>query len=1077
MVLGLPCRMWTDWFRASPLPRAARGGAESTPGALTLGGACGPVGASFASRKQGSRRAGRQRGWLRLVMLAALCGAAARGPTALGAETTVYPADPAWPAPQPAPDVLPGDIFAPPLAPISEIGSAAGAPHVSEWTPDAGPDETFFAVGARLDGEWIAWGRSAAAPAGQLWPLKVQLADPRYAAITVPEQAFDGPMIVWARNAAGFSTPIRLNVPQPWWCRVEPQLDGAIVRIFGRNLSQRPDHATAWVYLSQEGQAGRWLPVLAAGKYHVAARLPDGLPPGAYTLWVHAGHGGALGWGEPLALSIPERVPQAGAAAGLSVAPAADLDLQQVLDRAIAAGKTEVVLAPGAYRLRGTLRVPAGLLLRGAGMAQTRLHCPVDPRARFAHPGRNPWNAAPGAIHTPGDELEYRVRFPAAGSYAVFLRYATEMKPYGLEGVSGRMSLRLGEGAPVALDNLPNTGSFGTFRWSRAATLEVPSPGEHRLVWRNDKGGGITMDALVLAADKDYAPSDTRWPTSSDRVVVVQGEDVVRMTSKEGNLPRGDAPVVWLSGDGAALEGLTLSGSPQTNVGIAVGQANPLVPAVGCAVRRVRVVDIEGKHGENCGVRLENVAGAVVRDCELWGRAPLFLAGAFDCDFSNNRLVPLTRFGGNAEAVILGRCERIERCVIEGNRIASPPGAECGGPTGRRLLWFSTGRGSIVHNYIADNGVEPPAGAAARGAGGGAGQARFGGVAGTDQNVGEMILFEANHRTMFFGKLRAGDARSVTLPEAFSPTPDERLGSVKREQLPRDPSGNETPFWPPDQFDLTPEPPIHQYFVTVFDGPGQGQTRRVVRREGTRLVLDRPWRVVPDAGSTVAVGTMFHRNLIVGNHTPDGMTGVQLWISCVENVVAANTIARQRKPGLFLYASGTTLAGSMSRTWNRGLSPLFFNHVEGNRTDECSAGALVTSGDAAELPVEFPRALGNVLRHNSFVRSRTDGVIVAGRPRQPDSPDVSASVVGTIIEFNVARDALTGYHLAAGDVAVVRRNHAYFWYPVASGDRPPVGIAIDRPTTRAAAELNSVEGIHGTGDGRIVELKRPDDQR
>jgi hypothetical protein len=313
----------------------------------------------------------------------------------------------------------------------------------------------------------------------------------------------------------------------------------------------------------------------------------------------------------------------------------------------------------------------------------------------------------------------------------------------------------------------------------------------------------------------------------------------------------------------------------------------------------------------------------------------------------------------------------------------------------------------------------------------------------------------------------------VTLPKTFPPTPDDRLGSVKREQLAHDADNNETPFWPPDADDGSPEPPIGEYYVTVFSGVGQGQTRRVVRRDGERLLLDRPWRVAPAKGSVVAVGTMFHRNLIVGNHTPDGMTGIQLWISCVENVIAGNTIARQRKPGLFLYANGTTLASSMPRTWNRGVSPLFWNIAEGNRVEECSAGALVTSGDAANLPVEFPRALGNMLRHNSFIRSRTDGVVLVSRHGAAAARDTSASVVGTVVEFNVVRDAMTAYHAAASSDAVVfRRNHAYFWYPVNNSTNAPVAFAIDEPGATAAIEQNSVEGIHGGGDKNIVEVRR-----
>jgi hypothetical protein len=273
--------------------------------------------------------------------------------------------------------------------------------------------------------------------------------------------------------------------------------------------------------------------------------------------------------------------------------------------------------------------------------------------------------------------------------------------------------------------------------------------------------------------------------------------------------------------------------------------------------------------------------------------------------------------------------------------------------------------------------------------------------------------------------------------------------------------------------DGTSEPPIGEYYVTVFSGRGQGQTRRVLRREGERLLLDRPWRVAPAKGSVVAVGTAFYQNLIVGNHTPDGMTGIQLWISCVENVIAANTIARERKPGLFLYANGTTLASSMPRTWNRGISPLFWNECVGNRVEECSAGALVTSGDYPSVPIEFPRTLGNVLRHNSFIRSRGDGVVLTSRRTATDGKDRSPSVAGTIVEFNVVRDAVTAYRAgASADAAVFRRNHAYFWYPVNNSTNAPVAFQVDEPAATVAIEQNSVEGRNGVGEKGIVEVQR-----
>jgi hypothetical protein len=335
---------------------------------------------------------------------------------------------------------------------------------------------------------------------------------------------------------------------------------------------------------------------------------------------------------------------------------------------------------------------------------------------------------------------------------------------------------------------------------------------------------------------------------------------------------------------------------------------------------------------------------------------------------------------------------------------------------------------------------------------------------------------------MFFGKLEGGDAESVVLPEILPSTPDNRMGTMldgrdrgRREFLAHDSAGNETPFWPPELDDGGEEPPIYEYYVSVFAGTGQGQTRRVTRRKGNRLMLDRPWTEPPVAGSLVAVGTGFYQNLIVGNYTPDGMTGIQLWISCIENVVAGNTIARQRRAGIFLYANATTLASSMPRTWNRGISPLFWNVAEGNRTEDCSTGVLVTSGDDPRLPVEFPRALGNVISHNSFVRSRDDGVVLAagGAEPAPGVQNTSPSVAGTVVEFNVVRDASVGYHASFGsDDSVFRRNHAYFWYPVNNSKDLPVAFQVDPPGATVVIDSNNAEDKVGNEGVNLIGLKK-----
>ena len=967
-----------------------------------------------------------------------------------------------------APDMAaPGNRFEFPARPTAE-----GAPVIFEHSAAAGPDETLLLVGADLTTSLAVWGESATAPTGQEWKPRVQFLTNGLLAATLPQKAQDGIFLVWSKNARGWSAPVVLNAPQPWWCSPARAAAGTRVRVFGRNLTRRPDGARAFVCLARAGQPARWLEVTEASSYAVQFEIPRELAAGDYQLWLHAGSGGEFGWGGPVMVSVTPTAEKKASGFFSSTEKMTlltnDANIQAALDAQAARGGGTVHLSAGTFHCATTLRVPAGVRLAGAGSAATRLQFVNDPAVPLPRIGESGWGHAPGAVHTPGDTMEYRLDVPASGMWRVWLRYATDMSPWKKAGVSDCHTLAVDGGEPVWLKQLDNTGSFGAFKWARAAELKLTA-GQHTLVWKNVKGGGVSLDAFVFALDRKFVPTQTPPPSNTPEVVVVQGEDCTRFATKEGTLPGGDHAAVWLAGAGASVCDLTILGDARLNIGVAIRAPQPLAWQTDNRVEFVHVADCDGKQAENCGVHVHNAERAVVSDCELFGRTPLFISGARRSVFKNNRLVSVTRFGGNAEAAILGRCEPIEECVVEHNVIASPPGAEAGGPTARRLLWFSTGHGSIVRNYIAHNGVENSSAA---------GQARFGGVAGTDQNVGEMILFEGNHRTAYFGPLAGADAQSVTLPKTIPPTPENRLGNVKRAQLAHDAAGNETPFWPPDVDDGSDEPPLREYFVTVMSGRGQGQTRRGTGRAAEKLFLDRPWRVAPAAGSVVAVATMFHQNLIVGNTTPDGMTGIQLWISCVENIIAGNTIARQRKPGLYLYGNGTTLASSMPRTWNRGISPLFWNVAEGNRAEECSAGALVTSGDAANLPVEFPRALGNVLRHNSFIRSRTSGVVLTSRNPAQGVTDTSASIAGTIVEFNVVRDAAVAYHNAASaDASVLRRNHAYFWYPVNNSTNAPVAFQVDGSNTICAIEQNSIEGIHGVHDVHIVDLKLPDGTR
>ena len=57
---------------------------------------------------------------------------------------------------------------------------------------------------------------------------------------------------------------------------------------------------------------------------------------------------------------------------------------------------------------------------------------------------------------------------------------------------------------------------------------------------------------------------------------------------------------------------------------------------------------------------------------------------------------------------------------------------------------------------------------------------------------------------------------------------------------------------------------------------------------------------------------------------------------------------------------------------------------------------------------------------------------------------------------------------SSAEATLLRRNHAYFWYPVSNRPERPVAFRIDSDRATAVLELNSVEGGHGNEDASVI---------
>jgi len=163
------------------------------------------------------------------------------------------------------------------------------------------------------------------------------------------------------------------------------------------------------------------------------------------------------------------------------------------------------------------------------------------------------FNVGVGNIHNVGDRLEWIVKVPASGEYLVWVHYAHNMKAFGVEAMDDRTVLKVGDGEPVPLRNLPDTGSWGNFRWSLAAKIFLPE-GEQKLVWENVKGGGLNLDAFAFTDDHNWHPDKAirilGWwgefridsPQKGKHLLLVQAEACTKAVGKEVSVPKPSLP-------------------------------------------------------------------------------------------------------------------------------------------------------------------------------------------------------------------------------------------------------------------------------------------------------------------------------------------------------------------------------------------------------------------------------------------------------------------------------------------------------------------------------------------------------
>ena len=146
---------------------------------------------------------------------------------------------------------------------------------------------------------------------------------------------------------------------------------------------------------------------------------------------------------------------------------------------------------------------------------------------------RGSWGAAIGNLHDKGKTLAWKIDVPADGDYVVWTRYGSANKAYNVLNLEGRFTLGTDNGPAATLMNLPDTGAWGAFQWSRSATLRL-AKGQRTLTWTNVRGGGLSLDGFVLTTDTAWTAAGTQLsPVAGGRhMIEVQAESHERLDQR-----------------------------------------------------------------------------------------------------------------------------------------------------------------------------------------------------------------------------------------------------------------------------------------------------------------------------------------------------------------------------------------------------------------------------------------------------------------------------------------------------------------------------------------------------------------
>lgn len=191
------------------------------------------------------------------------------------------------------------DAYQPPL-----LGDAGG-PQIGEWTRSGGPGNAITLAGPDFDSStrFLVFSQTLSGNA-RMFDCRPFVVDDKGASFVLPSGVLGNSLhLVWPVTGERVGLPVAINRADAWWIGPYEAAVGSRVAVYGRNLSRNGDKAESYVYLKGGNGQGQWVAPEKVNPYAVEFVVPE-LVAGKYEVWVHNGHGGAMGWSGPVTLSI-----------------------------------------------------------------------------------------------------------------------------------------------------------------------------------------------------------------------------------------------------------------------------------------------------------------------------------------------------------------------------------------------------------------------------------------------------------------------------------------------------------------------------------------------------------------------------------------------------------------------------------------------------------------------------------------------------------------------------------------------------------------------------------------------------